>query len=213
MLYIVYIIFQVKTSLIVPFEEFQFDKEGFFHHSYDYGVTIIIPKDAVNTPSTLQFGVTTLIADFNCEDSLEPVSPFVWIHTDTELTKPAQLYISHHVIVENNEDRKNVCLLTRGDNQSVFRVNDDLSLEINETFAKVSGTHFCSACLADNPVPTKRYEIMLAKRGFKGGVHECDVCIVYCKNDIKVCHYNLYLLINIIPIPCRHLKSSMKVME
>ncbi len=115
-----------------------------------------------------------------------PVSPFVWVHTDTELTKPAQLYISHHVLVENDEDKKNMCLLTRGDSQTVFRVNRNLPLEINETYAKVSGRHFCSACFATDSVPKKRYQIILAKRGVKGDVHESVVCVLYSRKCLDV---------------------------
>ena len=149
-------------------------------------MTIVIPKDAVKKLSTLQFGVASLIPDFSCEDSIEPVSPFVWVHTDTELTKPAQLYIPHHVLLENDEDRKSLCLLTRGDNQKMFKVNKDLSLKINETFAEISGTHFCSTCIATKRELNKRYKVVLAKKRLECGVYKCDVCILYCIKDLEV---------------------------
>ena len=184
------------TMLFVNFvvKKFHFGREGFFHHSYDYGVTIVIPKDAVKEVSTLQFGVASLITDFSCKDSVEPVSPFVWVHTDTKLTKSAQLFIPHHLLLKNHEDRKNLCLLTRGDKQTMFKVNKDLCLKINETFAEIYGKHFCSTCIATKRELKKRYQIVLAKKGLKGGVHKCAVCILYCMQDLEVSEH-CYLLI------------------
>ena len=118
---------------------------------------------------------------------MPPVSPIVWVHTDTELTKPAQLYISHHVLIENDEDRRNVCLLTRGDNQKMFRINKHLGFETHKTFVKVSFYHLCHVCVANKEVLRKRYNFVLAKKKLESS-YVCDVCIFYCQKDLEVCH-------------------------
>ena len=74
-----------------------FDENGLFYHSYKYGVTIIIPSAAVLEQCTLQFGTCFLLPHFRSSDSFIPVSPFVWIHIDSLLAKPAELYIPHYV--------------------------------------------------------------------------------------------------------------------
>ena len=99
---------------IGPFDEMlemSFDENGLFYHSYKYGVTIIIPPGAVLKPCTLQFGACLLLPHFRSNDSFIPVSPFVWIHIDSLLAKPAELYIPHYVDISSEEDKKNLCLL------------------------------------------------------------------------------------------------------
>ena len=163
-----------------------FDGRGLFHHSHRHGVTIIIPEGAVQGPATLQFGATLLLTDFKCEDCFEPVSPFVWIHTDKALLKPAELYISHYAKADTIEDKRKLCPLTRGHGENdVFKVNNTMDVDISETLVKATATHFCSICLAGKSV-SKKYILLNAKRELDNGAIWTDICVLYSVTCLQV---------------------------
>ena len=174
-------------SDIVPFNE-----EGLFHHLHNYGVTIIIPEGAVRGPATLQIGASLLLTGFKCEGPYEPVSPFVWVHTDPVLTKPAELYIPHYVMADTTEDKVKIYLLTRGyEENAIFKVNNDLKASISSSLVKISATHFCHNCLGSTPVPKRKYHVVYGIKEEDRTVH-VDVCVAYSDHCSQVCHFFIY---------------------
>ena len=169
-------------------ETIPFDDKGLFYHSHEYGVTIVIPEGAVQGKTTLQFGATTLLKHLECQvPSLVPVSPFIWVHTDQVLSKPAELYIPHHALVDTVIDRTKVHLLTKGHNHTdIFRVNNQIETNIEENFAHLSASHFCLLCLMSEPVPKKRYHLVYAKLELQNNIHHVDVCVLYTFKCLKV---------------------------
>ena len=167
---------------IVPFNE-----EGLSYHLHNHGVTIIIPEGAVRGPATLQIGASLLLTGFKCEGPYEPISPFVWVHTDPVLTKPAKLYIPHYVMADTTEDRVKIYLLTRGhEENAIFKVNNDLKASISSSLVKITATHFCTLCLGSTCVPKRKYHIVYGTKEEDRTVH-VDVSIIYSLHCLEVC--------------------------
>ena len=169
-------------------ERVSFDEKGLFHHSQESGITIIIPKGAVKGHASLQLGATELLVDFRCEDEFEPVSPFVWVHTDAVLLKPVELYMPHYIDVENSKNSQ-IVLLTRGhEKDAVFRKKTDTKFEIFKSACCVCMSHFCVICLAaakqGNP-PKRRYHVMFVEKA-TGPNKEVHLCLLYTLNCLKV---------------------------
>ena len=166
--------------------EMPFDENGLFYHSYKYGVTIIIPPGAVLQPCTLQFGACLLLPHFRSSDSFIPVSPFVWIHIDSLLAKPAELYIPHYVDVSNDENKKTLCLLTTKENCEVFTADKVAQVSFSPTLARIFTTNFCSLCVAAKDPPRKRYYLLYAEKELEDGSLYVDICIMYFIKCLQV---------------------------
>ena len=176
--------------------EMSFDENGLFYHSYKYGVTIILPPGAVLKPCTLQFGACLVLPHFRSSDSFIPVSPFVWIHIDSLLLKPAELYIPHYVDVNSDEDMNNLCILNTKDNFEVFMVDKVAQVSFSPTLARILTTHFCSLCVATKDIPRKRYILLYAEKEFDDGSLNVDICIMYSIRCLQVkLSFTLYLLL------------------
>ena len=163
-----------------------FDENGLFYHSYKYGVTIIIPPGAVLKPCTLQFGACLLLPHFRSNDSFIPVSPFVWIHIDSLLLKPAELYIPHFVNVNSDEDKMKLCLLNTKDNFEVFTVDKLAQVSFSPMLSRILTTHFCSLCNAAKTPPRKRYYLLYAEKEIEDGSLYVDICITYSVRCLQV---------------------------
>ena len=121
-----------------------------------------------------------------------PVSPFLWVHTDPVLSKPAELYIPHYAIANTTEDKNKLVLLTKGhEENSFFKVNDQLELTILETTACIRATHFCSLCIATfiqkGSLPKLRYNMVSAQKVVSDNLVNIDICILYSMKCFQVC--------------------------
>ena len=163
-----------------------FDESGLFYHCYKYGVTIIIPPGAVLKPCTLQFGACLLLPHFRSNDSFIPVSPFVWIHIDSLLAKPAELYIPHYVDVSSDEDKMKLCLITTKENSEVFTAHKLARVSFSPTLARIVNYHFCSLCVAAKLSPRKMYCLIYAEKELGDGSLHVDICIMYSIKCLQV---------------------------
>ena len=161
-----------------------FDENGLFYHSYEYGITIIIPPGAVQQQCILQFGACLILPHVRFNDSYIPVSPFVWIDIDKELLKPAELYIPHYVDINYGEE---LYLLTSDKKSSeieepfIFAVNTKAYTSFSSTLARICTMQFCSLCIAtkgENP-PRKRYHLLVAEKELEDGSLHIVICIMY----------------------------------
>ena len=171
--------------------ETSFDENGLFYHSYEYGVTIIIPPGAVQQQCILQFGACLILPHVRSNDSFIPVSPFVWIDIDKELLKPAELYIPHYVDINCGEE---LYLLSSEKKSSemeeafVFSVNTKACTSFSPTLARICTMQFCSLCIAtkgENP-PHKRYHLLMAEKELEDGSLHIEICIMYSFHCLKV---------------------------
>ena len=178
-------IFKEVTELTV-------DSSGLVYHCSQYGVTLIIPEGAVQQPTTVWYGACLLSDMFKFEGDYIPVSPIVWIYIDSQLMKPAELYIPHHIDTTKISERDNLFLLTAEDvHQDClnFTQNSTINVEINSLFAKIATTHFCSNCIATNgkkyrEIP-KKYSIARADKVDEEGTLIVEFIFIYQENGCR----------------------------
>ena len=170
-------------------EKIPFDENGLLHHWPVYGITIFIPEGAVIRSASLQFEASFLSTNFKCGGTFRPVSPFVWIHFDQELVKPAKLYIPHDVVIENDEQLRKLHILTRNhDANASFKVNNELDAEITNEIVCVRAKHFCSLCLAaalEGEELKTKYHMIYAEKHCEDEVL-LDICILQSRICRKV---------------------------
>ena len=175
--------------------ELKVDNSGLVYHCSQYGVTLIIPEGAVQQPTTVWYGACLLSDRFKFEGDYIPVSPIVWIYIDSQLMKPAELYIPHHINTTKMPERDindNIFLLTAEDvlwDCLNFTQNSTINVEINSLFAKIATTHFCSNCIATNgekyrEIP-KRYSIARADKVDEEGTLIVEFIFIYQEDDCQ----------------------------
>ena len=154
--------------------ELSVDATGLTYHSSQYGIRLIVPEGAVETKANIWIGVSFVSDKFKFEDFV-PVSPVVWAYTNCQLTKPAELYIPHHIDVSNMMDANNQLYLLTADDESflrdkvfTFKRNQEIKITIESMLAKFCPPHFCSNCIGTKSqiyreIP-KRYLIAKAEQ-------------------------------------------------
>ena len=151
---LIIILFTFFLAIFGAVIEVSVDATGLIYHSSQYGITMIVPKGAVETKATIWIGVTFISDKCKFEDDFVPVSPIVWAYTNCQLTKPAELYIPHHIDVSNMKDANNQLYLLTADDESflmdnmlTFKSNQDIKITIESMLAKFCPPHFCSNCI------------------------------------------------------------------
>ena len=172
------------------------NNSGKIYHCSQYGVTLIIPEGAVQQPTTVWYGACLLSDKFKFEGDYIPVSPIVWIYIDSQLMKPAELYIPHHIDTTNMSERDindDIFLLAAEDLHQEclnFTQNSTIDVEVNSLFAKIATTHFCSNCIATygkkyKELP-KRYSIARAHKVEEDGTLIVEFIFIYQENGCKM---------------------------
>ena len=151
---------------------------------------MIIPKGAVETKAIIWIGVCFVSDKFKFENDFIPVSPVVWAYTNSQLIKPAELYIPHHIDISNMEEHNNQLYLLTADDESflrdevfTFKCNQEIKMTIESTLANFRPPHFCSNCIgtkdqAYREIP-KRYLIAQAERRLSDCSLLVDLCFLF----------------------------------
>ena len=175
--------------------EVSVDATGLTYHSSQYGLTMIVPEGAIETKATIWIGISFVSDKFKFEDDFVPVSPVVWAYTNSKLTKPAELFIPHHIDVSNMKDTNNQLYLLTADDESflrnnvfTFKNNQEIKITIESMLAKFCPPHFCSNCIgikgqAYTEIP-KRYLIAKAERRLPDYSLLVDLCFLF---EQKMC--------------------------
>ena len=180
------------SDILKEITELTVDSSGLVYHCSQYGVTLIIPEGAVQQTTTVMYGACLLNDKFKFEGEYIFVSPIVWIYIDSQLMKPVELYIPHHIDTTNMSERDNLFLLTAEDvlwDCLNFTQNSTINVEINSLFAKIATTHFCSNCIATygkkyREIP-KRYSIARADKVDDEGILTVEFIFIYQENGCK----------------------------
>ena len=151
----------------------------------------------------------TLLSDkFKFEDDFVPVSPIVWAYINCQLTKPAELYMPHHIDISNMEDPDNQLFLLTADDESflkdksfIFKRNRKIKVTIDLTLAKFCPPHFCSNCIASNgrvyrDIPKVYFMVRADKK--EDDVFFVEFCFLYRQKGCKKVSCNLNLFLNIL---------------
>ena len=147
------------------------NNSGLIYHCNQYGVTLIIPEGAVQQSGTVWFKACLFSDKFKFGDYI-PVTPIVWVYTDMKLIKPAELYLPHHIYIEQPETKSELVLLTADDkfdgDKLLFFVNNKHKMEVESTLCKTYCHHFCSSCVAVDEALyngfQKHYMLAVAKK-------------------------------------------------
>ena len=150
---------------------------GLIHHCSQYGVTLIIPEGAVQQPANVWFGACLYGNKLNFGKYV-PVTPIVHVHVDTELRKPAELYLPHHVDDTDPVTRSKLTLLIANDDSKSF-TPENKKIVAESGLCRISCHHFCSSCVAIDMIEdknvTKEYIMVRAekKESNATSVHFC----------------------------------------
>ena len=134
----------------------EFDEKGLKYHSTDYGVTIIIPENAVSGKARLRMGVS-LVGPFCLPKNYRLVSAVFWLDISVHLKKFAELHMPHFVRLQNEEDTKRLSFFLATD-QSITTTGEYQFTRVQDypsNFKPGSGygtlwaDHFCSGCIAE----------------------------------------------------------------
>ena len=156
---------------------------GLIHHCSQYGVTLIIPEGAVQQPANVWFGACLYGHKINFGDYV-PVTPIVRVHVDTELKKPAELYLPHHVDDTDPVTRSKLTLLTADDDlqsELSFTTNSkEFVMDFQSGLCKISGNHFCSSCIAfekTNQSIKRKYMVAMAEKQGVNMTFHVELCV------------------------------------
>ena len=177
--------------------ELKVDSSGLVYHCSQYGVTLIIPEGAVQQPTTVLYGACLFSDRFKFEGDYIPVSPIVWIYIDSQLMKPAELYIPHHI--DTTKSGADVFLLTAEDyefeksNYLGFIQNSNFRFSLDSTVVQITSSQFCSNCMATygrqhREVP-KRYLIARADKKQPDGTLVVEFIFIYQQISCKKVRY------------------------
>ena len=186
--------------------ELSVDATGLTYHSSQYGITMIVPEGAVETKATIWIGISFVSDKFKFEDDFVPLSPVVCVYINSQLTKPAELYIPHHIDVSNMKDANNQLFLLTADDESflrdkvfTFKINQEVTITIESMLVKIFSPRFYSNCIAIKSrayreIP-KRYLIAKAERRLPDYSLLVDLCFLF---ERKICkevgdNLNVYL--------------------
>ena len=180
-----------ENYLSGQFSRIEFDQRGLFYHSEEHGVTVIIPENAVKSHSSILIQVSRFWPNFKCADEgyYEPVSPFVYIYTDDELSEFAQVYIPHYVDRDNGSI-KNLKVLVKGHKPNcMFEVLQDVEVEVQQTVVCMKMKNFCVLCLADvhdGEQLQRRYQVVSAEKTTDEHSKDVQICILYSITCFRV---------------------------
>ena len=129
----------------------EFDERGLKYHSAEHGITIIIPEDAVSGKARLRVGVT-LVGPFHFPDNYTPVSAVAWINTSVPLQKRAELHMPHFVLLQDEEDTKELSFFLASDQSyGEFEFTEvphyPSSFKPGSSYGTLWVDHFCSGCI------------------------------------------------------------------
>jgi hypothetical protein len=183
-------------SIFNVMEKLQVDSSGIIYRCNQYGVTINIPEGAVTEPITLWYGANLSSDRFQLKDFV-PVSPIVWIYSSSQLLKPAEVYIPHHVSVigiNKSYIKSRLFLLTASDDVTQKDIIFDSQIEsfqVCRKYVMISTEHFCSYCLAEkkDTALKKHYQICRAMKTTPDNDVLVNICFMYdekkCREKIK----------------------------
>ena len=129
------------------------------YHSSEHGVTIIIPEDAVSGKARLRVGIA-LVGPFHFPDNYTPVSAVAWINTSVPLQKRAELHMPHFVLLQDEEDTKELSFFLASDQSyGEFEFTEvphyPSSFKPGSSYGALWVDHFCSGCIVEKNDPKK----------------------------------------------------------
>ena len=137
--------------------DFKFDKTGLKCHLSDHGITVIIPKNAINEDEAILRVGVYYVDSFQFPEDHRLVSEVFWIDSNIPLHKNVQFYMPHFVKMKNKNGTKKLKFYLASDelfrNHGVFKFTDaapnhQYYFEPG-CYGKLVLNHFCSGCILE----------------------------------------------------------------
>ena len=175
-----------------------FDESGGIFHSYNHGVTVIIPPGAIPSGilAELKFGAT-LISPIPFQSNKIPVSAIFWFCMDTkvELKEPIKLCLP--MIVSGYET--DALQFAKGTHSTQLNVGGEQMKDLQhgqfadgEYYGSIEVDHFCYYCIMYNKlnsqdIPCNEY-LLIAMKQTQANLNDkswnIDICLV---PDLRTC--------------------------
>ena len=177
-----------------------FDERGGVFHSYNHGVTVIVPPGAIPSGilAELKFAATLVApVKFTC---VTPVSAIFWLCMEVVLQKPIQMHFPEMF----TKNRSNGLHFAKSLHSPVKVIEEQMNVldggkfTAGQCYASIKVDHFCYYCIVDDNldpsnIPQNQYLLIAVKqqhlstRDNNWNVH---ICIVpFIRTCIKVSSY------------------------
>ena len=134
--------------------EVRFDRRGLKYHMSDYGITVIIPENAVDGDALLRIGVY-YIDSFQFPEDHRLVSDVFWIDSNVPLQRAVELYVPHFAKIENKNNAcklhfflsSDMSYLSSGVMKFLQAPRNSYSFATKAHNGRLILNHFCSGCI------------------------------------------------------------------
>ena len=191
----------VDTEYLVgDIEAEMFDERGGVFHSYNHGVTVIVPAEAIPTGilAELKFAAT-LISPVSFHSNKIPVSAIFWLCMDSKvvLQKPIQLWLP--MMMLENKIESDTLQFAKNSHSTQLNVIghqmeglDDGIFVDGDCYGSIEIDHFCYYCIMYNnldcsSIPINRYLLIAMKQrhpSSKDNSWTIDICLV---TNLRTC--------------------------
>ena len=136
---------------------FTCDSDGGVFHSPQHGVTVKIPSGAIpdsSPPITFEFGIA-LNGPFEFPPDVKPISPFVWLCTDTPgfvFQRLVEVTVPHFISLHQSDCEKLAFMKANhreADDEYVFReCSEKMKFKARSNHGVLLTAHTCFLCIA-----------------------------------------------------------------
>lgn len=174
----------------------KFSSDGGVMIIEEYGVTVTVPKGAIEDHCVEIQAAASLFGPFVIPDDYHPVSPYVWIAADYVFEKQLQVDIEHHADIANLKDESQLCILktcsskcSTHDHHSEAHIMIKWNNQFNITdkVCTLFTNHFCSQCLAskNDQTPDRIIAYHYLPNNYKSAdSFRAELCFCY---DLSIC--------------------------
>jgi len=172
-----------------------FDLNGGNINIEEHCVLIHIPTNAISKCDLVEMKVcASLVGSFKLPSGYERVSAYVWVGSTYAFQKNVQMYLQHFEAAYNEEDTKDLCLMsanehdiTTEDGEDIYLMHEDKSehyFEAGYDECYILSKSWCTKCIAKKRRPPKGRCLAygyLSRPTYNGSsIQIClEICICY----------------------------------
>ena len=178
----------VDTECLIGGTEVKmFDERGGVFHSYNHGVTVIVPPGAIPSGILAELKFAAMLVACVKFTSVTPVSPIFWLCMEVILQKPIQIRLPQ-MFMRNRNSRLRFAKSLHSPVKVIEQQMDVLDggkFNTGQCYASIEVDHFCYYCIVDDKldpsnIPQNQYLLIAMKQlhlstGDNWNVHICIV--------------------------------------
>ena len=179
----------VYTEYLVGGTEFKmFDERGGVFHSYNHGVTVIVPPGAIPSRTLAELKFAAMLVAPVKFTSVAPVSAIFWLCMEVVLQKPLQIRLPEML----TKARSSGLQFAKSLHSAVTVIDQQMNIIeggkfiAGQNYASIEVDHFCYYCITrdqldPNDIPQNQYLLIAMKQHHsspKDTIWNVDLCIV-----------------------------------